>query len=62
LTPQKSTYGYVYILSFKVASWTKKKFNFLPEIEYMAYTLATKKAIWLGQLLFDLGKKNKLNL
>ncbi len=32
-------------------------FNFLPKIEYMAYTLAIKETIWLGQLLFDLGKK-----
>ncbi len=37
---------------------TKRKqqlFNFLPETKYMAYT--TKEAIWLGQILFDIGKK-----
>jgi hypothetical protein len=32
-------------------------FNFLPEIKYTSYILATKEAIWLGQLLFDLVKK-----
>ncbi len=32
-------------------------FNFLLEIKYMDYILATKEVIWLGQLLFDLGKK-----
>jgi hypothetical protein len=57
---RKSTSSYVFILSSTAISWTSKKQTTTvissTKARYMAYTLATKEAIWLRLLLCNLGE------
>ena len=57
--PRKSIGGYVFLVNGAAVSWTSKKQGSVAlsstEAEYMALTQGVKEAIWLGELLGDLG-------
>jgi hypothetical protein len=59
-TDRRSIGGYVHLLAGGAISWKSKKQNTVAlsstEAEYMATTQAAKEAIWLRQLLKDLGR------
>ena len=56
---RRSTTGYVYVLAGGAVSWTSQRQRIVAlsttEAEYIAASQATKEAIWLRRLLFDLG-------
>ena len=56
---RKSTGGYVYLINGAAVSWSSKRQATVAlsscEAEYMAVTQATKEAVWLRQLLGNLG-------
>jgi hypothetical protein len=56
---RRSTSGYIFLLGDGVISWSSKKQRTVAlsstEAEYMAATQATKEAVWLRNLLFELG-------